>query len=49
MKLPKHIRIEEKMVHGKIVEVKIYAEIGLVEREQDVRPKGKSTKRSASR
>ncbi len=37
--LPKPLRIEKKMVHGQLVEVKIYAQVGVLEGEQSARPR----------
>ena len=35
----KPIRIEKKMVHGQLVEVKIYATLGVTSGDADVRPR----------
>ena len=39
VRLPKPLRIEKKMVHGQLVEVKIYAQVGFEKEKQDARPK----------
>ncbi len=37
--LPKPLRIEKKMVHGQLVEVKIYAQVGFEDEQQNARPR----------
>ncbi len=49
MPLPKPIRIEKRMIHGELVEVKVYAQVSLGPEEQNVRPRLRSNKGSASR
>ncbi len=39
VRLPKPLRIEKKMVHGQLVEVKIYAQLGYEEETQNARPR----------